>query len=154
MAAAPGVLAPDAFKALMPFAGLRPYDKNVDCRFIVLAPPTDVHVAKEGGTVYTFLVADESAAMLATFWDEQGAALRAGDVVLMRGGLVTLFRGHMRLACKRQGSLLRIDRVRLLFRETPNVSETLWVPHPERPHELMPAEAPVPGPLSKHARTR
>ena len=109
LAAAPAVLPPEAFKNITPLASLRPYDKNVDCRFIIVSPPVDVKSPKEGGTVYTILVADDSGSMLATFWDEQGAAMKPGDVILMRSGLVTLFKGHLRLACK-QGSLNRIDR--------------------------------------------
>lgn len=109
LAAAPAVLPPEAFKNIIPLASLRPYDKNVDCRFIIVCPPLDIKQPKEGGTVYTILVADESGSMLATLWDEQGAAMKPGDVILMRSGLVTLFKGHLRLACK-QGSLHRIDR--------------------------------------------
>lgn len=109
MAAAPGVLPPEAFKSLTPLANLRPYDKNVDCRFIVVAPALEIKSTKEGGTVYTIMIADESGSMLATFWDEQGAAMKPGDVILMRAGLVTLFKGHLRLACK-HGTLIRIDR--------------------------------------------
>jgi len=139
IAVAPGVLPADAFKALMPLATLRPYDKNVDCKFIVLAKPLDVHNAKEGGTVYTFLIADDSASMLATFWDEQGGALKAGDIILLRGGLVTLYKGHLRLACKRMGSLVKIDRFKMHFTETPNVSDILWIPDPAHPDKLIPS---------------
>lgn len=109
LAAAPGVLPPESFKNLTPLSNLRPYDKNVDCRFIVTGPPLEVKCTKEGGTVYTLLVADESGSILATFWDEIGAAMKPGDVILMRSGLVTLFKGNLRLACK-QGQLHRIDR--------------------------------------------
>lgn len=139
MAAAPSVLPADAFKSLMPLASLRPYDKNVDCKFIVLAQPLDIHAAKEGGTVYTFLVADESASMLATFWDEQGSALKPGNVILLRGGLVTLYKGHLRLACKRMGSLVKVDHFKMLFAETPNVSDILWTPDPAHPEKLIPS---------------
>lgn len=90
--------------------------------------------------VYTFLVADESATMLGTFWDAQGAALKYGDVILMRGGMVTLFHGHLRLACK-VGTLHRIDRFNLAFCETPNVSDILWIPSPDNPQELIPAKS-------------
>lgn len=116
LAAAPGILPPEAFKNLTPLSSLRPYDKNVDCRFIITGPPVEIKSSKDGGTVYTILVADESGSMLATFWDEQGAAMRPGDVILMRSGLVTLFKGYLRLACK-QGSLHRIDRYksRIIF---------------------------------------
>ena len=109
LAAAPGVLPPEAFKNLSPLATLRPYDKNVDGRFITVGPPTEIKSTKEGGMVYTIPIADESGLMLATFWDEQGSAMKPGDVILMRNGLVTLFKGHLRLACK-HGSLHRIDR--------------------------------------------
>lgn len=109
LAAAPGILPPECFKNLTPLASLRPYDKNVDCRFIITAPALEIKSTKEGGMVYTIPVADESGSMLATFWDEQGAAMRPGDIILMRAGLVTLFKGHLRLACK-QGTLHRIDK--------------------------------------------
>lgn len=108
-AAAPGSLPPEAFKSLSTLSVLRPYDKNVDCRFIILGPPFDVKGTKEGGTVYNFHVADESGSMFATFWDDQGAAMKSGDVILMRNGLVTIFKGQLRLACK-LGTLHKIDR--------------------------------------------
>ena len=162
LAAAPAIIPPDAYKNLTPLASLRPYDKNVDCRFIVTGPPEEIRSTKEGGTVYTILVADESGAMLATFWDEQGAAMRPGDVILMRAGLVTLFKGHLRLACK-QGTLHRIDRYliythilskhpysysfhsillcrfKMAFKETPNVSDLFWTPSHSNPNELVPS---------------
>lgn len=108
LAAAPSQLPPEAFKFLQPLVHLKPYDKNIDCRFIVLGEPLEVKPTKEG-VVYTLLVADETASMLATFWDEQGRAMRPGDVILMRGGMLTLFKGHLRLACK-LGQLYRLDR--------------------------------------------
>ena len=109
MTAAPGIIPPEVFKNLTPLVSLRPYDKNVDCRFIVIGPPVEVKPAKEGGTVYTIPIADESGSMLGTFWDDYGASMRPGDVILMRSGLVTLYKGNLRLACK-QGTLHRIDR--------------------------------------------
>lgn len=108
LAAAPGTLPPESFKNLIQLSSLRPYDKNVDCRFIIVSQ-VEIKSTKEGGTVYELLVADESGSMLATFWDDQGLAMKPGDVILMRAGLVTLFKGHLRLACK-QGSLVKIDR--------------------------------------------
>ena len=89
LAAAPAILPPEAFKNLTPLSSLRPYDKNVDCRFIITGPPLEIKSTKEGGLVYTIPVADESGSMLATFWDDQGAAMRPGEVFLMLAGLVT-----------------------------------------------------------------
>lgn len=108
LAASPGALTLDSFKNLVQISSLRPYDKNVDCRFVVVSQ-VEAKSTKEGGTVYEILVADESGSMLATFWDDQGAAMKPGDVILMRAGLVTIFKGHLRLACK-HGSLIKIDR--------------------------------------------
>lgn len=153
LAASPAVLSPEAFKNLTSFSSLRPYDKNVDCRFIVTGPPLEIKHTKEGGTVYTVPVADETGSILATFWDEIGAAMKSGDVILMRSGLVTLFKGNLRLACK-QGHLHRIDRYnrrysdalitlflfrfKMIFKESPNYSEVFWAPNPSNPKELIP----------------
>lgn len=109
LAAAPSQLPPESFKFLQPLVSLKPYDKNVDCRFIVLGSPVEVKPTKEGGLVYTIPVADETGSMLGTFWDEQGRQMRPGDVILMRGGMLTLYKGHLRLACK-LGQLYRLDR--------------------------------------------
>jgi ssDNA-binding replication factor A large subunit len=46
----------------------------------------DGKAAKDGGYVYTFQVADESGSVLATFWNEVGASVKAGDIILMAGG--------------------------------------------------------------------
>jgi hypothetical protein len=42
--------------------------------------------AKEGGYVYTFQVADDSGAVLATFWNQVGSFISVGDILLMAGG--------------------------------------------------------------------
>ncbi len=61
------------------------------------------------GTMYTFLIADESASILAIFRDEYGAAMVPGDIIHMCSGFVTLFKGHLRIACK-LGTLKKIGR--------------------------------------------
>lgn len=46
----------------------------------------DGKVAKEGGMVYTFQVADETASVMATLWNEVGQSTQVGDIILMVGG--------------------------------------------------------------------
>lgn len=95
-------------------ADLKPFLKNLNCRFIVtkkgscsracwlsrarfltfarwwyshiLSIVESGKVAKEGGMVYTFQVADETASVIATLWNEVGQTTQVGDIILMVGG--------------------------------------------------------------------
>ncbi len=55
----------------------------------------------------------------------------------MTSGLVTMYKGHMRLACK-LGSLKKIGFFRMLFKETPNVSDLKWSSSSDNPQILIP----------------
>lgn len=86
---------------------LRPFIKNINCKFMVIKSGIcfrdpnivswlmhfhtagvveDAKWTKDGGYIYSFRVADESGAVIANFWNEVGAAMKPGDIILMMGG--------------------------------------------------------------------
>lgn len=98
----PPVLPPIGELKMTHIADLRPFLKNINCKFMVLKKGSgggisaelmrgsclveDGKPAKEGGLVYTFRVADESGSVIATLWNNVGAAVAVGDIILMAGG--------------------------------------------------------------------
>ena len=80
------VLPPIGDLRLARLADLQPYAKAITCRFIVLRQTDEPKVVKEGGAVFTFLVADDSGSMIANFWNEVGESIRPGDIILLTSG--------------------------------------------------------------------
>lgn len=62
-----------------------PLAKNITLYIIILVVE-EPKPTKDGGYVYSFQVADDSGMVIANFWNEIGAAIRIGDILLMVGG--------------------------------------------------------------------
>lgn len=88
------------------------------------------------GVIYSFQVADESGSIIANFWNEVGACITPGDILLVGGGFVTMFRNQMRFAC-RQGVVMRTGRIALRISLTPDMSLPVWLPNPANEAELV-----------------
>jgi replication factor A1 len=56
------------------------------------------------------LVGDETGSVVLTLWDKQINMFKAGDVVEIRGGYTTIFRGSLRLNIGRTGRIEKIDK--------------------------------------------
>lgn len=106
---------------LTPIAELAPFAKNLSCRFIILEEVDQPKEAREGGIIYTFRVADESAAVVVNFWNEQGGDVQPGDVILMTGAFVTFYRQHLRLSTK-LGSVVRIGKFAFNYDDSVDMS--------------------------------
>lgn len=65
---------------------LRPFTKGVSCRFIVIAHMDEPVSTREGGYVFTYVVADESACIVVCLWNEVGQAVNIGDIILITAG--------------------------------------------------------------------
>lgn len=112
---------------------------------------------KEGGSIYSYQVADESGTAIANFWNEIGASIRVGDILLMAGGygreastvccvyphyrFVTMYKSTIRIACK-LGTLVKLDHFKMVFNDQVDASKPLWLPNPENEHELVRQEEP------------
>lgn len=110
--------------------------KNINVVFIVLevGHPT---LTKENREVRTFKVADQSACINASIWDEAGQLLVPGDIVRLTKGYVSLWRNCLTLYTSKGGDLQKIGEFCMVFNEQLNMSE---------PSQLLPQMPNVGGP--------
>ncbi|CAH1998065.1 unnamed protein product [Acanthoscelides obtectus] len=101
---------------------MRPGLKNVNVVFIVLdvGPPT---LTKENREVRTFKVADQSACINASIWDEASQLLIPGDIVKLTKGYVSIWRNCLTLYTSKGGDLQKIGEFCMVFNEQHNMSE-------------------------------
>lgn len=92
---------------------LTPQSKRVD----VLAKVLDVSEAKEipgkfgnSRKVAEASIADETAAIILSLWDNQIGSIGKDDVVEIKNGYVSLVRGHMRINVGKYGQLNKSDK--------------------------------------------
>ncbi|XP_019870963.2 SOSS complex subunit B homolog [Aethina tumida] len=115
---------------------MRPGLKNINAVFIVLevSHPT---LTKENREVRTFKVADPSACINASVWDEAGQLLIPGDIVRLTKGYVSMWRNCLTLYTSKGGDLQKIGEFCLVFNEQLNMSE---------PNQVLPQMPSVCGP--------
>lgn len=101
---------------------LRPGLKNITVVFIVLevSHPT---LTKENREVRTFKVADQSACINASVWDEAGQLLAPGDIVRLTKGYASLWRNCLTLYTSKLGEIQKIGDFCMVFNEQLNMSE-------------------------------
>ena len=113
---------------------LTPSSKRVD----VLAKCLEVSDPKEipgrfGGSrkVAEATIADETAAIVLSLWDDQIGSVSKEDVLQIKNGYVSLVRGHMRLNVGKYGTLDKGDGVETVSIEL-NVSDKEYEQPPRR----------------------
>lgn len=96
--------------------------KNVTVVFIVLevGHPT---LTKENREVRTFKVADHTACINASVWDEAGQLLVPGDIVRLTKGYVSVWRNCLTLYTSKAGDLQKVGEFCMVFNEQHNMSE-------------------------------
>lgn len=101
---------------------MRPGLKNINTVFIVLevGHPT---LTKENREVRTFKVADQSACINASVWDEAGQLLIPGDIVRLTKGYVSVWRNCLTLYTSKGGDMQKIGEFCMVFNEQLNMSE-------------------------------
>ncbi|XP_045505403.1 SOSS complex subunit B homolog [Colias croceus] len=101
---------------------LKPGMKNINAIFIVLevGPPT---LTKEAREVRTLRVADASASVNLSVWDEPGALLQPGDIVRLTRGYASLWRQALTLYSGKSGDIQKVGEFCMLFNEQVNMSE-------------------------------
>ncbi|KAJ8710454.1 hypothetical protein PYW08_008969 [Mythimna loreyi] len=107
---------------------LKPGMKNINAEFIVLevGPPT---LTKEAREVRTLRVADATASVNLSVWDEPGALLQPGDIVRLTRGYASLWRAALTLYSGKSGDIQKVGEFCMLFNEQVNMSE----PQPAQP---------------------
>eukprot|EP00794_Sanderia_malayensis_P017506 gene17506-19256_t len=105
---------------------LKPGAKNLHLVFIVLdiGKPTKT---KDGHEVRSCKVADRTASINASVWDESGSYLQPGDIIRFCKGYAQVWKNQLTIYTGRAGYLEKIGEFCMVFSEIPNMSE----PNPE-----------------------
>ncbi|KAH0947794.1 hypothetical protein HN011_007387 [Eciton burchellii] len=101
---------------------IRPGQKNINVVFIVLevSHPT---ITKENREVRTFKVADSTACMNVSIWDEPGQLLIPGDIVRLTKGYASVWRQCLTLYSGKTGDIQKIGEFCMVINEQINMSE-------------------------------
>lgn len=101
---------------------IRPGQKNINVVFIVLevGHPT---ITKENREVRTFKVADNTACMNVSIWDEPGQLLVPGDIVRLTKGYASVWRQCLTLYSGKNGDIQKIGEFCMVINEQLNMSE-------------------------------
>lgn len=101
---------------------IRPGLKNLNVVFIVLevGHPT---ITKENREVRSCKVADQTACINVSIWDEPGQHLVPGDIVKLTRGYAAVFRDSLTLYTGKTGDLQKVGEFCMVFNEQLNMSE-------------------------------
>ncbi|KAL2719067.1 SOSS complex subunit B [Vespula squamosa] len=111
---------------------IRPGQKNINVVFIILevGHPT---ITKENREVRTFKVADSTACMNVSIWDEPGQLLVPGDIVRLTKGYASIWRQCLTLYSGKNGDIQKIGEFCMVINEQLNMSE----PNPALAQQLI-----------------
>lgn len=96
--------------------------KNINVMFIVLELTASTKT-KENREVFSFKVADSTAVINCSIWDEPGKLLQPGDIVRMMKCYVSIWRGCLTLYSGKSGEITKMGDFCMVFNETLNMSE-------------------------------
>ncbi|XP_072742740.1 SOSS complex subunit B homolog isoform X2 [Anoplolepis gracilipes] len=101
---------------------IRAGQKNINVVFIVLevSHPT---ITKENREVRTFKVADSTACMNVSIWDEPGQLLMPGDIVRLTKGYASVWRQCLTLYSGKNGDIQKIGEFCMVINEQINMSD-------------------------------
>lgn len=91
--------------------------------FVVLDMIGKPSTTKDGHEVRTLKVADKTASINASVWDEPGALLQPGDICRLTKGYASYFKGCLTLYTGKGGAINKIGEFCMVFSEQPNMSE-------------------------------
>lgn len=83
-------------------------------------------------------VGDETGSVLLTLWDNQINMFQVGDVLEIRGGYTSLFKGSLRLNVGRSGQIGKVEREIEEVNTRNNLSQTTYIQIPWRAGEGRP----------------
>lgn len=106
----------------IPIKDIRPNLKNINVVFIVLevGQPT---LTKENRVVRTFKVADPTASINVSVWDEPGNLLVPGDIVRLTKGYASIWRHCLTLYSGKNGEIFKVGDFCMNFNEQINMSD-------------------------------
>lgn len=100
---------------------IRPGMQNITATFIILEVGSAI-VTKENREVRTLLVADQSASINFSVWDEPSKLLAPGDIVHLTKGYASVWRSCLMLYSGKNGTVHRIGEFCMNFNEKLNMS--------------------------------
>jgi len=103
---------------------VKPQMKDLNLLIIILEKESTSTNSK--GTATTFLVADVTAAISLTVWDEQGQWMQPGDIIQLRGAYSSIFKDTLILYSGHHCNPERTGQFCLGFVEHPNLSKVRW----------------------------
>lgn len=89
-------------------------------------------------TLADAFVGDETGSVVMTLWDDQIGKFKAGDVVEIKDGYTSLYKGSLRLNVGRTGSIEKVDAEIGEVDTRNNLSETTHIKVPWRSSEARP----------------
>lgn len=101
--------------------------KNINVMFIVLEL-TNATKTKENREVFSFKVADQTASISCSIWDEPGKLLQPGDIVRMVKCYASIWRGCLTLYSGKSGEITKMGDFCMVFNEQINMSEPSNIP--------------------------
>lgn len=115
---------------------LRAGMRGVDVRFILLERRAAPFRTDSGHTLHPWLVADDSASIELTLYDEHGEVFRGGDIVRIINGYCSLHRNILKLYVGTHGQVHRVGEFTMRYVEEPNMSQQASQPS-SRPRESL-----------------
>jgi replication factor A1 len=85
---------------------------NVTVKIVAVEEPRSITSRKDDSVhrIAEALVGDETGCVLLNLWDDQIRAFNKGDVVEVKNGYTSLFRGFLRLNIGRRGAAEKVER--------------------------------------------
>jgi len=85
---------------------------NVTVKVVAVGEPRSITSRRDDSVhrVAEALVGDETGCVLLNLWDDKISALTKGDVVEVKNGYTSLFRGFLRLNIGRRGAAEKVER--------------------------------------------
>ncbi|XP_014231287.1 SOSS complex subunit B homolog [Trichogramma pretiosum] len=102
---------------------LKPGQKSVNIVFIVLDLLGTPTMTKEKREIRTFKVADQSACINVSVWDEPGALMMPGDIIKLTKGYCSMWRNCLTLYSGKIGELQKIGEFCMAYNDQVNMSE-------------------------------
>jgi replication factor A1 len=131
-----------SYKEKIQIGSLKPDVRNLDIiakivnigasRTIVSKKETRQHIISE------VLLGDETGSVILTLWDNQIEMFKAEDVVQIKRGYTTIYKGSLRLNIGRNGSIEKIEKEIPEVNTKNNVSEKTHIQVPWRLSEARP----------------
>ena len=103
----PARFSPPACRPWKKLNTLRPGDKIINTLFIVLEKQRTTQT-KEGNTVHHIVIADNTAKMNASLFDNYGELVMPGDIVRLTGGYCAIYQQASTLYAGKHGKIERI----------------------------------------------